>query len=124
MSTRKVLSLGQCSADNWSISRFIESNFDAAVTAAATFEDALAKLGQDGYALVLVNRVMDHDGRSGLDFIARLKADERLRDVPVMLVSNYDDAQQQAVEKGALPGFGKGALRQAQTLERLRPVLA
>ena len=46
-----------------------------------------------------------------------------LRRVPVMLVSNYEDAQREAVAKGALPGFGKAALGQPHTLARLRAVL-
>jgi two-component system chemotaxis response regulator CheY len=124
MSQRKVLSLGQCGSDHDSISRVLWSQFGVEVTAAATFEDALARLRQDQFALVLVNRVLDYDGRPGLDFIARLKEDEQLRAVPVMLVSNYADAQQEAVARGALPGFGKSELRQPQTLDRLRAALS
>jgi hypothetical protein len=40
-----------------------------------------------------------------------------------MLVSNYADAQRDAVGRGALPGFGKSALRQPETLSRLAEVL-
>jgi two-component system chemotaxis response regulator CheY len=118
-----VLSLGQCSADQAAISGLLRSQFGADVTAAHTFEDAVARLRQGDFALVLVNRVLDHDGRPGLDFIDQLRQDERLRDTPVMLVSNYEDAQQEAVARGARPGFGKSALRQPDTLDRLRAVL-
>ena len=78
---------------------------------------------QGGIDLVLVNRVLDGDGSSGLDVVDRIKGDAALRAVPVMLVSNYPDSQRQAVEKGALPGFGKGALGQPQTVEALKAVL-
>ncbi len=40
-----------------------------------------------------------------------------------MLVSNYADAQKEAVEAGALPGFGKADLGDGQTHERLRNAL-
>ncbi len=40
-----------------------------------------------------------------------------------MLVSNYEDAQQDAVARGALPGFGKAALRQPETRNRLAAIL-
>ena len=123
MSRKKVLSLGQCGADHSSIRWMLASQFDADVSAAATSEEALALLRQDDFALILVNRVLDYDGGSGLDFIDRLKHDEQFRGLPVMLVSNYEDAQQQAVARGALPGFGKSALRQAETLERLAAAL-
>jgi len=43
--------------------------------------------------------------------------------VPVMLVSNFADAQAQAVESGALPGFGKAALNAPETLARLKEQL-
>ncbi|HEX5268998.1 MAG TPA: response regulator [Gemmataceae bacterium] len=121
---KKVLSLGQCGADHSSIGGLLHRQFGADVVAARTSEDALAKLRQGGFALVLVNRVLDYDGGSGLDFIDMVRGDAGLAGVPVMLVSNYPDAQQEAVARGALPGFGKSALREPQTLSRLAEVLA
>jgi hypothetical protein len=40
--------------------------------------------------------------------------------MPVMLVSNFEDAQQQAIKAGAERGFGKGALTAASTEELLK----
>ena len=48
--------------------------------------------------------------------------EERLG-VPVMLVSNYPQYQQQAVDAGAVPGFGKAELRSPTTLARLAEFL-
>jgi CheY-like chemotaxis protein len=115
---KKVLSVGQCSMDHGSISRTLQGAFGADVTPAATADEALSLLRGGGYGLVLVNRVFDSDGDSGLDFIRRVKAEAPA--VPVMLVSNFADAQAQAVEAGALPGFGKAALSAPQTLARLK----
>jgi len=58
-------------------------------------------------SLLLVNRVLEHGlgTSSGLDLIRDLAGREH--PPQMMLVSNYEDAQQQAVEAGALPGFGK-----------------
>jgi CheY-like chemotaxis protein len=123
MTAKKVLSLGQCAADNWSISRLLSESLGATVSEADSFEEALMLLRRDDFPLVLVNRILDANGASGLDFITQLKADEALRSVPVMLVSNFADAQRQAVAKGALPGFGKAALHDPATLEGLRAVL-
>ena len=61
---------------------------------------------------------------AGLAVLEKVKSDEHLRELPVMLVSNYEDAQQQAMEKGAFPGFGKAALGQPQMLSRVKAVLA
>jgi CheY-like chemotaxis protein len=122
MAVKHVLSVGQCYADHSAINRTIRQHFDAEVEAAATPAEALALLRQQPFDLVLVNRVLDTDGSSGLNLITRLK-EEKVAPVPVMLVSNYEDSQREAVRQGALPGFGKAALGQPRTLERLRAVL-
>jgi two-component system, chemotaxis family, chemotaxis protein CheY len=124
MSATRVLSLGQCGADHWSLATLFARHFSAEVVGVDTFADARAELAKGGIRLVLVNRLLDRDGSSGLDFIAELKRDAALAAVPVMLVSNYHDAQRQAVALGALPGFGKAGLGDTTNLERLRQVLA
>jgi DNA-binding response OmpR family regulator len=123
MSTKKVLSLGQCAADHASIAGLLRRDFNAQVDEAGTFADAESQLSRNQYDLVLVNRVLDRDGTAGLDFIARLKARQDLHQPPVMLVSNYQDAQEQAIARGAVPGFGKSSLGSTKTLARLRAVL-
>lgn len=123
MPAKRVLSLGQCSADHWSIENLLQRHFDAKVVGVDTFDEALTELRGGKIDLVLVNRLMNHGGGSGLDFIAELKRDPGLRDVPAMLVSNLRDAQREATALGALPGFGKAALGDPATLNRLRDVL-
>jgi len=123
LSTKRVLSVGQCFADHSSISRVLRASFVAEVIAADTSRQALQQLQEETFALVLVNRVFDADGDSGLDLIRAIKADDALRSVPVMLVSNYDEAQAQAVQAGALPGFGKAALGQPHMLARVESYL-
>src|SRR5947209_1810220 len=91
---KRVLSIGQCGADHGGISRTLQRHFGAEVVAAHTPEEGLSHLREGDFALVLVNRVLDADGSSGLDVVKQLKADEELREVPVMLVSNYEDAQE------------------------------
>jgi CheY-like chemotaxis protein len=124
MTANRVLSVGQCGADHYGISSTLRQAFGAEVEQAATQTEALQLLGQERFALVLVNRVFDADGDSGVDLIRRVKADEALRAVPVLLVSNYADAQREAVEAGAEPGFGKAALGRPEMLQRVRPFLA
>jgi two-component system, chemotaxis family, chemotaxis protein CheY len=120
---KRVLSAGQCAADNWSISRFIRKHFDAEVLTVDSASEALDQLRAGRFDLVLVNRVFDADGSSGMEMIKEMHADPELQVVPVMLVSNYEDPQREAVELGAAPGFGKAALGQPQTVARLRAFL-
>jgi CheY-like chemotaxis protein len=118
-----VLDVGQCSFDHGNISRMLSEACGAEVEAAATSDDALNAVRSGRYDLVLVNRVFDADGSSGLDLIERLQSDQQTRATPVMLVSNYADAQDQAEAAGARCGFGKDALSAPETRERLLSLL-
>jgi two-component system chemotaxis response regulator CheY len=122
MATRKVLSVGQCGIDHPAIRKLLQQKFDADVVPADSADEAFAELRSQPFDLVLVNRVFDVGG-SGLEFIADLKADDALRGVPVMLVSDLPEAQRQAKELGATPGFGKAALNRPETVERLAAAL-
>jgi CheY-like chemotaxis protein len=124
MTAKRVLNVGQCAADNWNISRTLEREFGVEVVPVSTATEALTMLRQESFALLLVNRILDWDGSSGLDLIRKVKVDDKLAAVPIMLVSNYADAQQQAEKAGAAPGFGKAGLGAPEMLERLRPFLS
>jgi CheY-like chemotaxis protein len=121
--SKKVLSLGQCAADHYAISHFLETSLGAEVIAADTVPEALAQLRADPFSLVLVNRLLDANGASGLAFISQIKEDPALAEIPVMLVSNFPDAQKQAVARGALLGFGKASLGDVRIGERLKHLL-
>jgi two-component system, chemotaxis family, chemotaxis protein CheY len=124
MTAKRILSVGQCGLDHGGISWTFRQAFGAEVTGVATQAQALDLLAKETFALVLVNRVFDADGDSGVDLIRRLKGDEVRRATPVMLVSNYADAQKEAVEAGAEPGFGKSSLGRPEMLERVRAFFA
>ena len=123
MNAKRVLSVGQCGADDAGLRRMFVNQLGLEMTAADTAEEALAVLRGGAFDLVLVNRVLDYDGSSGVDLVGRIKADAGLAGVPVMLVSNFEEAQREAVARGALPGFGKAALGQPHMLARVEPYL-
>jgi PleD family two-component response regulator len=123
MSGKRVLSVGQCFADHSHIARTFEQAFAAEVVGVDTTLEALEKLRAESFDLVLVNRVYDADGSPGLELIRQVKGDEDLKQTPVMLVSNYDDAQREAVAAGAEPGFGKASLGAPQMINRVKGVL-
>jgi two-component system chemotaxis response regulator CheY len=118
--TKSVLAIGNCSYDHGNLTAAICGHFDAQVTAASGPKDALEMLTDCSYDLVLVNRILEADGSSGIELIRRLKADAHLAGLPVMLVSNFPDAQQQAVAEGAEPGFGKKTLDSPETIAKLK----
>ena len=117
-----VISVGQCGYDNSRIRSLIRS-IDSTVEIKETDShqetmEVLASLGEA--ALVLVNRVFDMDGSSGMDLISQLKSKEsEFAAIPVMLVSNYEKSQAEAIANGAIPGFGKSELQSVETRQKM-----
>ena len=74
--------------------------------------------------LVLINRLYDANGDEGMETLRALKADEATSNIPIMVVSNYSDAQDAAVAAGAIQGFGKSALNTPETLALLQGCLS
>lgn len=123
MSSKKVLSVGQCRPDHAAISHFLTSNFEVEVVSADFREDTLRVLSEQQIDLVLINRKLDADYSDGMEILRNIKEDASTAAVPVMLVSNFPEWQEKAVEFGAVPGFGKAELNAAETVERVRAVL-
>ena len=121
--TKRVLDVGNCGPDFGSITRFLTTNFDCTVDQAHGPEDTLAKLRGGGYALVLINRKLDRDYSDGTEILRLIKADPELQNTAVMLITNYAEHQDAAVELGAERGFGKLEFGDSATLEKLAPFL-
>lgn len=91
----------------------------AQIERANSMEDLRALL--PGASLLLVNRKLDGDFEVGSGtelmrgFLAGGMAGARW-----MLVSNFEDAQAEAIAAGANPGFGKTALYEQRTLSQVR----
>ena len=104
----RVLSVGQCSSDDYRLARVLGAETGAELVSADSADEAMRLLTQEVFNLVFVNRLFDMDGANGVDFIAEAKL-AGIR-APVMLVSDLRDAQLAAVGAGALAGFGKSEL--------------
>ncbi|HVW00504.1 MAG TPA: response regulator [Planctomycetaceae bacterium] len=120
---KRVLDVGQCVPDHSAIRRLLEDEFDVQVERTHERDDTLAALRRGPVDLVLINRKLDIDYSDGLEILKEIKADPAFTSIPVMLVSNYPDAQEEAVGAGAEPGFGKAQLGSIETFEKLRKFL-
>lgn len=127
-----ILLVGHCRPDFSMLRSAITSMCPGANVKAINDSGAL-DAGIGDAALLLINRVLDgdfvqHTGTSrdkdpdGLALISALavRDDHRAR---LMLVSNFDDAQREAVARGALPGFGKKDLYSGVLRDALASVL-
>ncbi|MCZ6654549.1 MAG: response regulator [Planctomycetota bacterium] len=121
--TKQVLNVGQCQPDHSSIREFIQAEFGAEVEYCADISAAMKRLCEQWFDLVLVNRIIDATLDEGSELIQQMKESEFLREVPVMMVSNFDSAQVAAADLGAVPGFGKARLEENETRELLRQYL-
>lgn len=121
--SKTVLSVGQCRPDGAAISHYMKTNFGATVIAVDLPGEALSALESNPIDLVLINRKLDVDMSDGLEILKSIRSTSSKRDVPVMLVSNYPDWQDKAVQMGASYGFGKAELNRPETRARLAAVL-
>lgn len=121
---KRVLDVGNCVPDHASIRGFLQKHFQAEVAQAHDAVGAIAALEARTADLVLVNRKLDQDSSDGLDVIRALKADSRFQTIPMMLITNYPEYQDQAVAEGCVRGFGKLDLRKPETAAQLAPYLA
>ncbi|MCP4247764.1 MAG: hypothetical protein GY778_12015 [bacterium] len=120
--TACVLDVGNCDPDHARIRVLLEGNFAVDIDRVMFVDEALAKLADGPYSLVMVNRLIFDDGSDGGRLIREMQAGEH-RDIPVMLISNYPEAQEKAVTEGAVRGFGKAAVGEPATVELLSAYL-
>ena len=121
--TKTLLDCGNCGPDFDSIRQMAVTNFGATVLQSHGAEDTLDLLRNSKIDLVTVNRKLDRDYSDGLEVIRAIKSDPVVANVPVMLVTNYEEHQQAAMEAGCVRGFGKLALSDAPTIQLLSPYL-
>lgn len=119
MPHKSVLSIGQCCADHSSISRLINQHFQIEIINADSSAEAFSLIDSKTFSLILVNRIFDSNAESGLDFIEKYYS-KKASASPIMLVSNFEQSQKDALQLGAEFGFGKNALTSPDTLLKLK----
>ena len=115
-----VMLVGHCGPDAIMLKTVVQRALPDANVELINDHDALdASLAGD--VVLLVNRELDGDfrtGTGGIDLIRHLT--ESATTAPMLLVSNFEDAQAQAEAAGAMPGFGKSDLYHDDTTQRLK----
>jgi len=122
-SIKRIVLVGHCGFDSSQLESFVRRTAGGVdVISAGGQKDVEAHASPE--SLLLINRQLGwgFDAKSGVDLISRLSEVEA--PPKLMLISNYADAQQQAEEAGALPGFGKAQIGSAEATATLRDALA
>jgi CheY-like chemotaxis protein len=121
MSKRRVVALvGHCGPDSSYLRMTVSSAIKDVTVATAYDEPSLNKILEQGVDLLLLNRQLDYgySADEGVELIKQLRA--KHPGLKMMLVSNYEEAQEAAVQAGALAGFGKRELGTPRVKELLR----
>jgi two-component system, chemotaxis family, chemotaxis protein CheY len=120
----RIILVGHCGPDSYVLRSAISSAVRGAVVDFAP-DDSSLEQELDKASLLLVNRNLDGDYSLGLgvELIAAIR--DRLGNAApkMMLVSNYPEAQAEAIAAGALPGFGKRDVYADETKARIRAAL-
>jgi hypothetical protein len=120
--SRMILLVGHCGPDSWALKTAVSRIVPGSEVVLVNDDRALEKK-LPGSTLVLVNRVLDGSftASSGIELIGRLSAQAGPR---CMLISNFPDAQAEAVLAGAVHGFGKAEMYSARAKELILGALA
>lgn len=119
----RVLDVGNCDPDHGMIRRMILQHFHAEIDRVMFVDEALDRMRQQRFDLVLFNRLIFDDGSEGIELLRRAKSDAALREMPIMMISNYAEAQRASVDAGGVPGFGKNAIFDQGTISLLAQYL-
>jgi DNA-binding NarL/FixJ family response regulator len=120
---KKIVLVGHCGPDSSYLRMAVKNAFRDADVYMADDDRELEQAIERGADLLLLNRQLEYGFKDhlGVDVIRRLRAEHA--ELRMMLVSNYADAQAEAVEAGALQGFGKREIGSARVSELLRTAL-
>ena len=120
---KKVALVGHCGPDS-SFLRIAVSRAERDIQVVSVDDDSdLKRLLDEGVDLLLLNRQLDYgfDEDEGVALIRKLRA--AYPRVKTMLVSNYPEAQAEALQAGAYPGFGKREIGSPKVGQAIRDAL-
>jgi PleD family two-component response regulator len=118
-----VLDVGNCNPDHSMIKRMLTENFHVAIDRVMFVDDAVQRMRDRQYDLVMFNRLVFDDGSEGLELVRRAKKDAAIKSAPIMMISNFDEAQAACIAEGGVKGFGKKAVGDKSTVEHLSKFL-
>ena len=102
----RVLLVGHCGVDGPRLQQEIRAFLSDGDVERINSDSDLAAACKEGADLLLINREpVGFEGTDGIGIVRDVC--KRFPGQRAMLVSDFPDAQEEAVEAGALPGFGK-----------------
>ena len=121
---KRIALVGHCGPDSSYLRMAVSNAIKGAKVLMIDDDDDLQKAVTDGVDLLLLNRVLEFgfSADMGVDVIRQFRKDHP--ELKMMLVSNYAEAQKDAIDAGALPGFGKREIGTPKVTEMLKGALS
>src|SRR4051794_2884939 len=114
---RDVILVGHCDFDGPRLQKEISAKMPNVNVTRLNDEDEFDRIIKSSDAVLLINREPVGMDRDGIELVRC--ACESNGNSHVMLISDYEDAQEEAEELGALPGFGKADIGSPKLVERI-----
>ena len=118
---KRILLVGHCNVDGPRLQEIISSEIPGSKVERINSDADLSRTVGEGADLLLINREPVGFDESGLELVRKVRGENP--GTKVMLVSDYPDAQEQAVRAGALPGFGKSQIGSPELAETVGQAL-
>lgn len=111
---KTIYLVGNCNKDGPAIKQILKRETSANVLDIKTMDEAesLVLENKNSVDLVLVNRIGEFDHREGLELVDFIKSKQLA--IPIILLTNYKDKQEESIDHGACPGFGKADILGSQ----------
>jgi two-component system, chemotaxis family, chemotaxis protein CheY len=121
--SKVVVLVGHCGPDSWALKSAVSAAVAGAKVEMVHDQAALEHI-LGSADLLLINRVLESgfSQENGIELVRELAS--RPGSPRTMLISNFSEAQVEAVAAGALPGFGKSAMYAAESKMRMQAALA
>ena len=115
---RRVVLVGHCNFDGPRLQEEIRAMAEAPEVLRVNADADLQAVCEESDNLLLINREPVGFEDEGVDIVRDVH--KRYPGQTVMLVSDHSDAQEQAVQAGAMPGFGKRDMGSPKLAEAVR----
>ena len=122
--SKKIVLVGHCGPDSSFLRMAVSAADRSLKVLMADDAEELNQHLEQGVDLLLLNRELGwgFEQTEGVEIIRQLLS--RHPNVKMMLISNYADAQAQALAAGAVPGFGKREIGSPRVAQLIRRALA
>jgi CheY-like chemotaxis protein len=106
-----VLDVGNCAFDHQTLQSVLSEHWEVELKRTTTLSEAIRELDSTPYDLVIVNRILEGDGLSGLELVKHVVQNHQPQGIPIVFLTNYPEVQEEAIQAGASASFGKRDLR-------------